>query len=282
VHTLALMRHEEHSWTTFDGITVYAQSWAPHSSPRAVVALVHGLGDHSGRFPALVEGLTAAGFAVSGFDERGHGRTGGPRVHAPSYAALMKDIDSHLEVTRKRFPGIQLFLYGQSHGGAQVLFYGLDRSPAVRGIIASSPAIRSGVPQPAVKVLFAKALSRLLPTMRVPLGSPAVGISSDPAWLETTKNDPLFQEGLSVRLATEMLRAQDYILAHKSFPVPLLIMQGTEDLHVSPDATISFAKSLPGDVTLKVWEGMRHELHNEVRRNEVVAFMRHWLETHLR
>jgi alpha-beta hydrolase superfamily lysophospholipase len=79
-----------------------------------------------------------------------------------------------------------------------------------------------------------------------------------------------------------MLNAGPFILAHKSFPVPLLIMQGTEDVHVDPAATIAFAKSLPGDVTLKVWEGMRHELHNELRRTEVVAFMRQWLEAHVR
>ncbi len=276
------MKHEEHSWTTFDGITVYAQSWAPGTPPRAVVALVHGLGDHSGRYPYMVEGLVAAGFAVSGFDERGHGRTGGPRVHAPSYGALMKDIDSHLEVTRKRFPGMPLFLYGHSHGGAQVLYYGLDRSPALAGIVASSPGIRSGVRQSGLKIAAAKILSRLVPTMRFPLGSPVGGISSDPAWLGTTKNDPLFQEGLSVRLGAQILQAQDYILAHKSFPVPLLIMQGTEDRHADPGASIAFAKSLPGDVTLKVWEGMRHELHNELRRSEVITFMRQWLEAHLR
>jgi alpha-beta hydrolase superfamily lysophospholipase len=276
------MKHEEHSWTTFDGITVYAQSWAPDSPPRAAIALVHGLGDHSGRYPAVVDGLVDAGFAINGFDERGHGRTGGPRVHAPSYEALMKDIDRHVEQTRTRFPGVPLFIYGHSHGGAQVLYYGLDRSPAVKGIIASSPAIRSGVPQPAAKIFLARVLSRLTPTMRIPLGPPATGISSDPAWIEASKNDPLFQEGLSVRLGAQMLEAQAFILAHRSFPVPLLLMQGTEDLHVDPSATIAFAKSLPGDVTLKVWEGLRHELHNEVRRTEVVAFMRQWLDAHLR
>lgn len=276
------MKHEEHSWKTFDGITVYAQSWTPDTPPRAAIALVHGLGDHSGRYPYVVEGLVAAGFAVNGFDERGHGRTGGPRVHAPSYAALMKDIDTHIEVTRKRFAGMPLFLYGHSHGGAQVLYYGLDRSPAVAGVVASSPGIRSGVPQSALKIASAKVLSRLVPTLRIPLGSPVGGISSDPAWLEISKNDPLFQEGLTVRLGAHMLEAGTFILAHKSFPVPLLLMQGTEDKHADPATSIAFAKSLPGDVTLKVWEGMRHELHNELRRAEVIAFMRQWLEAHLR
>lgn len=276
------MKHVEHSWTTFDGIPVYAQSWAPDGPARAVIALVHGLGDHSGRFPWLVEMLTDAGFAINAFDERGHGKSGGPRVFTPSYQALMKDIDRHVEKTRERFPGLPFFIYGHSHGGSQVLYYGLDRSPAVKGIVASSPGIASGVPQPAAKVAAAKILSRVLPKMRLPLGSPAGGISYDQGWLDTTEKDPLFQEGLTARLGAEMIKAGEWIRSHDRFPVPLLIMQGTDDLHVSPSINIEFAKSLPGDVTLKVWDGMRHELHNEVRRAEVISFMRGWLEAHLR
>ena len=276
------MRHDEHSWTTVDGIRVYAQSWAPDGPPRAAIALVHGLGDHSGRYPRVVELLTVAGFAINGFDERGHGKTGGPRVHTPSYEALMADIDRHIENTRVLFPGVPLFLYGHSHGGAQVLFYGLSRAPALAGIIASSPALGSGVPQPALKIAAAKVLSRLVPTMRVPLGSPAAGLSYDQKWLDASAADALFQEGLSVRLGIEMLRAGEWIRGHRAFPTPLLLMQGTDDLHVDPSMNIEFAKKLPGDVTLKVWDGMRHELHNEVRRDEVIGFMRQWLEAHLR
>jgi alpha-beta hydrolase superfamily lysophospholipase len=276
------MKHAEHSWTTFDGIPVYAQSWAPDGPARAAIALVHGLGEHSGRYPWLVEMLTAAGFAISAFDERGHGKTGGARVHTPSYKALMADIDRHIEKTRGLFPGLPLFIYGHSHGGSQVLYYGLDRAPAVKGIVASSPAIGSGVPQPALKVTAARVLSRLVPTVRFPAGPPVDSISYDQDWLDASKKDPLFQEGLSVRLGVEMLRAGEWILGHDKFPVPLLIMQGTDDLHVSPSINIEFAKSLPGDVTLKVWDGMRHELHNDVRRAEVISFMRGWLEAHLR
>jgi alpha-beta hydrolase superfamily lysophospholipase len=276
------MRHVEHSWATFDGIPVYAQWWAPEGPARAAIALVHGLGDHSGRYPRLVEKLVAAGFAISGFDERGHGKSGGPRVHTPSYEALMKDIDRHLEKTRQLFPGLPLFIYGHSHGGSQVLSYVLDRKPQVAGTVASSPGLGSGVPQPPLKIAAARLLSRLAPTMRIPLGSPGGALSNDQAWLDATTADPLFQEGLSVRLAAEMLKAGSWVRSHTTFPTPLLIMQGTNDLHVDAQMNIAFAKSLPGDVTLKVWEGMRHELHNDTIRDEVIDFARQWLEAHLR
>lgn len=276
------MKHEEYSWTTFDGITGYAQSWAPEGKPRAAIALVHGLGDHSGRYPRAVELLTSADYAISSFDQRGHGRTGGPRVHAPSYEALLQDIDQHLERTRERFPGIPLFLYGHSFGGAQVLCYALKRKPALAGVIASSPGTASGVRQPVSKIILVKLLSAITPLYHVPLGSPAGGLSHDTAWLQATKNDPLYYDGLSVRLAAEQVRTNEWILRQTSFPLPLLIMQGTEDAYVDAQINIGFARRLSGEVTLKVWEGFRHELHNEVRKDEVIRFMQEWLDAHAR
>ena len=276
------MKHEEYSWTTFDGIPIFAQSWAPDSPPRAVIALVHGVGDHSSRFPRVVELLTAQGFAINAFDQRGHGRSGGPRLFVSRYEVLLRDIDKHLEQTRTRFPGMPVFLYGHSFGGAQVLCYTLKRSPDLEGVIASSPGLSSGVPQSAVKILLGRVLSALLPTAHIPLGSPLGSLSHDPTWLETSKNDPMLQEGLSARLGIEMLETNEWILSNTSFPLPLLIMQGTEDQHVDPPRNIDFARRLAGEVTLKVWEGLGHELHNEVQKDEVIAFMRGWMEARLK
>jgi alpha-beta hydrolase superfamily lysophospholipase len=275
------MKHEEYSWTTFDGLSVFAQWWAPEG-PKAVIALVHGVGDHSGRFPRVVELLTEHGFAINAFDQRGHGRTGGPRVYVPGYEALLRDIDQHLGETRARFAGMPVYLYGHSFGGAQVLCYTLKRSPALAGVIASSPGLGSGVPQPAIKILLGRILSALTPTVRIPLGSPLSSLSHDPAWLETSKKDPYFQEGLSARLGIEMLTTNAWILSNASFPLPLLVMQGTKDQHVHAQRNIDFARGLSGKVTLKVWEGLGHELHNEVQKDEVIEFMRTWMEARIR
>ena len=117
------MKHVEYSWTTSDGLSIFAQSWAPDGAPRAVVALVHGLGEHSNRYPSLVEKLPSAGYAINTYDLRGHGRSGGPRLYAPSFESLMTDIDRHIQNTKERFPGMPVFLYGQSFGGEQVLYY---------------------------------------------------------------------------------------------------------------------------------------------------------------
>lgn len=262
-----------------DGLELFAQSWAPETGPTAVIALHHGLGDHSGRYPRLVEVFPSAGYAVTSYDMRGHGKSPGPRGHAASYDILLDDIDSHLQDTRSRFPGVPLFVYGHSFGGAQVLCYCLRRQPKnVRGVIVSSPGLGSGVRQGPGKILMARILSRIAPTLRIPLGSPSESLSHDPAWLKTTAEDPLFEYTFSVRLGIEMLRANDWVLGQGSFPLPLLFMQGTEDKHVDEKLNTAFAQRLGGEVTFKLWQGLGHELHNEVEKDAVIAFVRQWVE----
>jgi alpha-beta hydrolase superfamily lysophospholipase len=277
-----LMKHTEYSWKASDGLEMFAQSWAPDMAPRAVIALVHGLGEHSGRYPLLVERLPTAGYAINAYDLRGHGRTGGPRLYAPSFEALLGDVDSHLEQTRQRFPGIPIFLYGHSLGAEQVLCYVLRRSPlSIVGVIATSPLLAPGIPISPLKVVGGKLLSRIVPTLVVTTEIPWDSLSRDSAVIEWTKKDPLFKEGVSVRLGAEFLRAGEWVSSQTKFPLPLLLMQGTEDHHVDPKKAIAFAQRLPGDVTLKVWEGGRHELHNDLDREKVADFLLAWLGNHL-
>jgi alpha-beta hydrolase superfamily lysophospholipase len=277
------MKNEVYSWTTFDGLSIHAQMWKPEGPARAVISLVHGFGDHSGRYPSLVEALTSAGYAINAFDRRGEGKSAGPRVYTPSYEALLRDIDQHLANTRERFPRIPHVLYGHSFGGQQVLRYVMERKPALAAVVASSPGLASGIKQPGAKIMAGRLLAKIAPRFQIPLGSPLDSLSHDPAWLETTRTDPLFIKTLSAGIAIEFLKTSEWILSQASFPpLPLLIMQGTTDRHVDPKTNIEFAKRLKGDVTLKVWEGLGHELHNELSRAEVLAFVRGWLDAHVK
>jgi len=277
------MTHEEYRWTTFDGVPIYARTWKPQGTARAVVALIHGLGDHSGRYPWLVEGLTAGGCAVSAFDRRGEGKSGGPRTHTPSYDALLRDIDQHLANTRERFPGLPLVMYGHSFGGQQTLYYLLKRRPSVAAVVASSPALASGVPQSGVKVAAGRLMAGLAPAVLFPTGTPLSSLSHDEGWIQTTLADPFFTDKVSARLGILLLDIGKWVLSQPEIPpVPLLIMQGTDDQHADPKVNIEFAGRLRGDVTLKVWEGLGHELHNEVKRAEVLAYVAGWMSQHLK
>jgi len=275
------MKNEQYSWKTFDGVDIFAQAWTADGKARAAVALVHGLGEHSGRYQRVAEKLPAAGFAVTAYDLRGHGKSGGPRLFAPAYEALLRDIDEHLEQTRRRFPGLPVFLYGHSLGGAQVLAYSLKRNPSLAGVIASSPLLAPGIKVSPMKIRAGKILSRIAPRMILSTDVPWESLSRDAAFVEVTKKDPLYREGTSARLGVEFLAAGEWVTTQKKFPLPLLLMQGTGDRHVSPQATIEWGRQLSGDVTLKVWDNGRHELHNDIEKDEVVDFAIGWLTKHL-
>lgn len=103
------MKHAEFKFNTFDGLSLFGQIWQPEDRPRAVVCLVHGLGEHSGRYVHVADSLIQAGYTLISFDLRGHGKSEGPRGHTPSYGALMKDISSLLEVANKQFPQLPFF-----------------------------------------------------------------------------------------------------------------------------------------------------------------------------
>jgi alpha-beta hydrolase superfamily lysophospholipase len=275
------VKHVEYFWKASDGVSMFGQSWAPDAGARAAIALVHGLGEHSGRYPRLVERLQAAGYAVNAFDLRGHGRSSGPRLFARSYETLMQDIQSHIDQTRQRFPGLPVFLYGHSLGGAQVLSYALRRTPPLAGVIASSPLLAPGTAQSSLKLAAGRLVARIFPTAIFPTGVPLEGISRDPAVRAWTREDPLYQDnGVSARLGTEFLAAGKWISSQTRFPLPLLVMQGTDDHHVDPKATIEFAERLTADVTLKVWENGRHELHNDLDKDAVIDFVLAWLGRH--
>jgi alpha-beta hydrolase superfamily lysophospholipase len=271
------MKNEQYGWKTADGVRISAEVRRPDGAPVAAVAFVHGLGEHIGRYLHVAKAFTDAGYVFNAFDHRGHGKSGGPRLFAPSYEALMGDIDIHLERTRKLAPGVPLFIYGHSMGGNVVLYYILTRKPAVAGAVASSPGLGSGTPQPPVKMLFGRIMNRLIPTLRIPTGFPPGGLSRDPAVLGKVNTDKLFQAGVSVRLGLEILRAGAWIRTQTESPCPLLIMQGTADKYVDPSMTAAFAKALRGDITYKEWEGAYHELHNETMKEQVLAYILDWM-----
>ena len=136
------MIHEEYSWRSFDGLEMFAQSWKPEVGTRAAIVLVHGVGEHSGRYPYFVKELIDSGYAVNAYDLRGHGKSEGLRVYAPSYEALLRDIDMQVENTTKRFPRVPQVLYGHSFGAAQALCYVMKRRPLFAAVVASSPGWR--------------------------------------------------------------------------------------------------------------------------------------------
>ena len=276
------------------GLELFARRWAPGARPRAAVAIVHGFGDHSGRYADAVRPLTAAGFAVHGFDLRGHGRSAGRRGHIDAWSDYRGDIDRYLDHVRSQeTTGTPLFLYGHSLGAAIVLEYGLHRQEGsagvedgLVGVVASSPALRpKGVRSPVLEGLAA-GMSRVWPTiaLNVPLEDEA--LSRSPERVAAAKADPLNHRRLTARGTVETLRALAWTEAHAGeWRLPLFIFHGSADRVIDPAGTVAFADNARAggapDVELRIYEGGYHEAHNDIDAAAVEADVVDWLDRHL-
>ncbi len=275
------MRHTEFSWQNPSGIRIFAQHWQPEGKVRGTVALIHGLGEHTGRYQNVAEALNASGYALAGFDLPGHGRSEGTRGHA-SYNRILTEIDCLLTEIDHRYPGLPHFLYGHSMGGALALYYTLKRKPTLQGVIATSPGLVPGTPVPAVKIFLAKYIARFAPTFTMNNGLDLGNLARDPAVINAYKADPLVHGKISARLGYDLLTSGRWMQAHAAeFPVPLLLVQGSADRLVSPEAVAAFAQSAPTEkTTYKIWDGFYHETHNEPEKQQVLDYMIDWIETH--
>ncbi len=274
-----MMNHFETGWKTTDGIDIYAQGWEPDGLlPEAVVCLVHGIGEHSGRYAQVAEAFCRQGWALFGPDHRGHGRSGGPRGHFPSAATLEHDLDLHLAAARNRYPGVPLVLYGHSLGGIFVLYYGLKSRPDVRGIVATSPGLETALEKQPVKVLAAKVLGLLLPRISMASGLDASAISREKPVISTYQKDPLVHDRITLGSGRMLIGMNRWTLLHAGeMTLPLLLMHGTHDAIAFPSGSIHFAAPLGNKCDLVLWEGAFHELHNEPEREEVLQTMTTWI-----
>ena len=273
------MKHFETKWKSQDGLDVFAQGWSPDTSqPGAVVCLVHGIGEHTSRYLKVAEAFTKEAYVLFGADLRGHGRTEGPRGHIPSMKLVLQDIDLLIENARKLYPNLPVILYGHSLGGTLVLNYGLTQKPNIKGIIATSPSLKTAVEEQVVKVVAAKILGALLPRVTISTGLDASAISNDKKVVEIYQDDPLVHDKMSMGFGKIILGVMQRTLEHADrFSLPLLLMHGKADSITYPSGSIEFASKLHEKCKLVLWEGASHELHNEPEKAEVFKTMIDWI-----
>jgi alpha-beta hydrolase superfamily lysophospholipase len=276
----------EDKWQDKDGTTFFLRGWEPEAGkPKALVALVHGLGEHTARYAHVGKALARAGYALVGFDLRGHGRSGGARGHASSLDAYMQDIHQFFSLLEQRYPAIPQFLYGHSLGGLLVLAYAIQYGTGLTGVMANEPALRSSLQEQKAKIAMVRLLGSLAPTMTLQSGLDAATLSRDPAVVDAYRKDPLVHDSASLGFGKAALNAIDLCFARaRDFPAPLLIMHGTGDKINYFSGSEDFARLVSeagGDVTLRLWNDLYHEIHNEPEKEEVFQFMIEWLDKHL-
>ena len=262
-----------------DGVQLFARSWEAKEEPKAVICLVHGLGEHCGRYNHMADFLSQARYATLSFDLPGHGLSGGKRGHVDSLDILLDDITSLLDEASRRYPGKPRFLYGHSLGGLLVLVYVLSLKPALAGAITTAPGLKTSLVEQRLKVAIANLLAPVLPRLSLPTGLDPTILSHDPEVVRAYIADPLVHDQATLNFARISLGAIAWVFEHAGdFCLPLLIMQGTADRLVYPEGSQEFAHLVRGDCTLKLWEGFYHEIHNEPENQAVFTYLLNWLE----
>lgn len=263
------------------GVPLYWQGWLPAREPTGVLLISHGIGEHSGRYGSVVDTLLPDGWAVYGLDHRGHGRSGGPRVHVRRYDDLLQDFETFRGAVTGRHPGLPTFLLGHSLGGQIALAYALRYQARLAGLALSAPALASdAVPAPLVPAL--SVLARVLPTVR-PLGIDTSAISSDPAVVADYRADPLVHHGRPTLALGAAIYAQMAELPRRAadLRLPLLVQHGTADRLTDPAGTrLLDEHSGSPDTTVRWYDGLWHEIFHEPGRDAPLADLRSWLAEH--
>jgi alpha-beta hydrolase superfamily lysophospholipase len=267
---------------THDDLTLHGTIYAP-MDPKALVVLIHGMGEHFGRYAHVAEFFTQNGYAFAGMDLRGHGRSQGKRGHTPSYEHLMNDIELLISTIQVDFPELPLFIYGHSMGGNLVLNALIRRALPITAAVISAPYLKLAFEPPKWKTVLGKITAKYLPELTQPTGLDTRALSRDSNVILAYNNDPLVHDKITASFFVNVHFAGPYALEHAAkINVPLLLMHGTEDQLTSHWATQELHKRIPERSELKLWEGFYHELHNESEQKELLSFVTEWLEKHLK
>jgi alpha-beta hydrolase superfamily lysophospholipase len=273
------MRTSEGERRAPDGATLWLRSWEPDARPRAAGVLVHGLGEHSGRYGHVGERFAREGLALFAFDLRGHGRSSGRRGHT-RFEPTLDDVDRRLADAAAT--GGPVFLYGHSLGALLVLTHLARRRPRVACAAVSAPPLRNALREQRAKVALGRALGRVAPPLTLSSGLDASGLSRDPAVVAAYLADPLVHDRASLGFALDANAAIDALESGAATPGgPLLLVHGSADPIAFVEGSRSLAARLGASATLLEYEGLRHESHNEPSKERFLSDVVRWLDAHL-
>ena len=272
------MKYFNDLWKSFDGLDLFVNNWQPDDYPKAIINFVHGLGSHSGRIEELAKKFVDVGYAVLSFDLRGHGMSEGKIGYVKSYDYIMKDIDNLMSHSNKIYPNIPKIIYGHSLGGNLVLNYILTHEFDGKAAIVTSPWLRLVMQPSKTKLVFAKLMGKIYPSLVLPTGLNPEFLSHDFEKVDEYINDPLVHYKISINFYNEVNEKGKWILGnYNRLKIPLLLMHGDADKITSYKASEEFAQNSKKLTTLKIWDNMYHELHNEIDNNKVFDYIINWI-----
>jgi acylglycerol lipase len=258
------------------------RAWLPEE-PWALLQVVHGYAEHSGRYDELATWYARRGLAVHAYDHRGHGRSEGARCHVDRFEQLLDDLDRVLERAREEHPGLPVILLGHSMGGLVVAAFLADRRPAIAAAVTSGAALAVGPGASRTRLAAARLLRRLTPRLALGSGLDPRGLSRDPEVVRRYLEDPLVYRTMTPSLAVELITTIPRVAARAvEVQVPLLLLHGSDDPLCPIEGSRAFHGGLqvPGS-GFRAYPGLRHEIFNEPERERVFADLLDWLRATL-
>jgi alpha-beta hydrolase superfamily lysophospholipase len=279
--------HSERSFDGIGGVRIAYDVWTPDTStfptPRGVVVVAHGYGEHARRYDHVAARFGEAGLLTYALDHRGHGRSGGKRVYLRDISEYTGDFRTLVGIARAEHPGLKLTVLGHSMGGGIVFTYGVEHPRDYDAMVLSGPAVDAQDSVPPVKLLMAKVLGRLAPGLPVE-DLPADALSRDPQVVSAYENDPLVHQGKLPAGIGRALIGVGETMPQKAAAItaPLLVVHGDQDKLIPVQGSKKLVECIgSADVHLKVYPGLYHEVFNEPEKALVLDDVTSWIESQL-
>lgn len=249
----------------------FMHSWSPAEQAKGMIIIVHGLGEHGGRYIRLAPHIARQGFRVIAFDLPGHGRSPGKRGAIESYDSLLDELSFAIEHARELARSIPVYLFGHSMGGNLVLNYILRRSGLPDAVVASSPMLISPKEPKGLMNWIARMAERVAPNYSIAAGFESKQLMDDPVEQEILDNDPFFHRRVTLRLGKALVDSGKWAMENASrTSIPLLITHGLDDRVTLPEGSKRFAAGAGPMCQLKLLEGHLHESFRDQRRQQVI------------
>jgi alpha-beta hydrolase superfamily lysophospholipase len=275
------MGKKELKLTSLDNTQLSVLCWEVDDA-KSIVCIVHGHGEHAGRYEEMALAFNKAGFGVVGLTLRGHGSSGGKQGYISSVNDFVQDVETFVNYVQGEYPSKDLVLYAHSMGGNIALNYLLHKDATIfKCAVITSGWIKLAIEPNATQNMLAWLGDKLLPGLIQPSKLDIQGISTVEEEQVAYSNDPLIHSNISGRLFAEIQRSAKWILAHvQDCPIPVLIAHGDEDPIISVEGSKQLANQSEL-ITLKIWPGLRHETHHEHNKAEVIDFYVDWVTSHI-
>jgi len=257
--------------------------WPVETAAKAVVVLVHGLGEHTGRYQQLATVFNERGIAVLGPDHLGHGESPGTRVYVDAFDDYLAPVRECRQMAADRYPQAPCFILGHSMGGLISARLLLEDQSHYAGALLSGPAFAASEPPSAVLFWIGRLLAGLAPRAGM-MALDSQGVSRDPAVVAAYDADPLVHHGkITAGLAVALFQTMDQVMARAAdITLPLLVMHGGADTMAAPAGSEAFAARVGSqDLTLKILPDLYHEIFNEPEGPEVMGGFADWIEARL-